>query len=482
MRIALVFGVVGQLMRQFSPVFLLPLALSVYDGDSRLAGHFAVATLATYLMGSLIGLGFRPAPVFYRSEALAVVACTWLAVAAAGAIPYGLQGLSAVDALFESMSGLTTTGATIFTDFTRYGRGLFLWRAMSQWFGGVGVIALFIVVLPRLGIAGRQLFFAEASGAPSEAISPQIRDSAYRLWLLYFLLTSTLTAGLMLTGFPLYDASLHAMTTMAAGGFSPHSLSVAGYQNAAAEWVLVPFMMLSGTSFTLLYKGLTGRPRVFWTDGEFVFYSAGIFGCTGALAVVNAGGLPDAETVRHAAFQVTSLISSTGFASTDFNLWSDQAKALLILTMVLGGCAGSAAGGPKQIRHLLVLKRVMREITHVLHPRAVLPLRYKKQPVPDEIVRAVFTLVVLYIAGYLALGLALVLLGSDMVTGFSAAIATLGNVGPGFGPAGPMGTFAGFSVPAKLLMFVGMWVGRLEIVTVLALLHSDVWRHLRWKG
>lgn len=480
MRISLVLGVVGQLMRQFSPVFLPPLALAVYDGDLSLAGHFAISSLATYLIGTLVGLGFRPAPVFYRSEALAVVSFTWLAVAVTGAIPYALQGLSAIDSLFESMSGLTTTGATIFTDFTRYGRALFLWRAMSQWFGGVGVIALFIVVLPRLGIAGRQLFFAEASGAPSEAISPQIRESAYRLWLLYLMLTSLLTALLMLTGFDLYDAGLHALTTMAAGGFSPNGLSIAGYHNAAAEWVLVPFMLLSGTSFTLLYKGLSGRPKVFWTDGEFLFYLVVICGGTAALCFVNAGGLPNLEHLRHAAFQTTSLISSTGLASTDFNLWSDSAKAVLLLVMVIGGCAGSAAGGPKAIRQLLVFKRVMREITHVLHPRAVLPLRYKKRPVPDEIVRAVYTLVVLYISGYLALGLLLVMLGSDLVTGFSAAVATLGNVGPGFGPAGPMGSFAGFNTAQKLLMVVGMWIGRLEIVTVLALLHSDVWRNLRW--
>ncbi|MDD9944811.1 MAG: TrkH family potassium uptake protein [Myxococcales bacterium] len=481
MRVTLVFGVVGQLLRRFSVAFIPPLLLGVVDEQWDLAGHFVVAALATYIIGTLAGLRFSTAPVFHRAEALAVVAFTWLSVAVFGAIPYALQGLSFVDAVFESMSGLTTTGATVFTRFERYGRALFLWRAMSQWFGGLGVIALFVVVLPRLGIAGRQLFFAEASGAPSEAISPQVRDSANRLWILYTALTTLLAGLLLLTGMPPYESVLHALTTMSAGGFSPNPQSISGYHNAAAEWVLVVFMLLSGTSFTLQYKVFTGRPFGFFRDGEFVFYlSVTLVGALG-VACVLARGTPELSHLRVAAFQATSLVSSTGFASVDYDRWSDSARAILITLMVLGGCAGSAAGGPKAIRFVLVLKRMQREITRVLHPRAVLPLRYKKRPIPDEIVRAVYSLVVLYLAGYFLLGVVLVLLGSDLVTGFSAALACLGNIGPAFGPAGPMGSFAHFSDLAKSVLVFAMWIGRLEIVAVLALLHSDVWRAIRWQ-
>jgi len=274
---------------------------------------------------------------------------------------------------------------------------------------------------------------------------------------------------------------LHAFTTMSAGGFSPNPQSIAGYQNPAAEWVLVLFMLLSGTSFTLQYKVFTGRPLGFFRDGEFMFYVS--VTCVGALSVacILAGGTPDLNHLRMAAFQATSLVSSTGFASVDYNVWSDPARALLIMLMVLGGCAGSAAGGPKAIRFLLVVKRMQREITRVLHPRAVLPLRYKKRPIPDEIVRAVYALVVLYLAGYFLFGVALVLLGSDLVTGFSAALACLGNIGPGFGPAGPMGSFADFSDLAKSVLVFAMWIGRLEIVAVLVLFHPDVWRAIRWQ-
>lgn len=482
MRLAVVLGVVGQLVRPFALVFLAPMLLALHDGDLALLAYFALTGSIALGFGSLASLRFVRPKTFHRSEALAVVAVTWLVIALIGAIPYALSGLSWIDALFESMSGLTATGATIFVDFDRFGRAIFLWRAMSQWFGGLGVIALFVVVLPRLGIAGRQLFFAEASAAPSDAISPQIRDTAGRLWRLYGALTLLVASLLMLCGLEPYAAALHALTTMSAGGFSPNGQSIAGYQNHAAEWVLVPFMMISGTSFTLLYRALTGRLRGAPGDAEFRAYAMIACGSTMLLAVILAGGAPTLDTLRLAAFQVASLGSSTGYASADYNLWSDSARAVLILVMVVGGCAGSAAGGPKVIRLLLVGKHVQREITRVLHPRAVLALRYKKQPVPDEIVRAVITLVTLYIGGYLLLGLCLVLLGSDLVTGFSAALATLGNIGPALGYAGPMGSFAGFGVASKILMVIAMWVGRLEIVAVLALLHPDVMRNLRWRG
>jgi trk system potassium uptake protein TrkH len=446
------------------------------------AFHFAAALIASLVAGTVASKGLPRAPLFRRSEALAVVAFTWLAVAAFAAIPYLFAGLGPVDALFESMSGLTTTGATILTNFSQYGRAFFLWRAMTQWFGGLGVIALFVVVLPRLGIAGRQLFFAEASGAPSEAVSPKVRHGAQRLWILYSILTALLAVLLMSAGMPVYESILHSLTTMPAGGFSPHAQSIAGYANPTAEWILVVFMLLAGTSFTLQYKVFTERFFGFLRDGEFIFYFS-IMAC-GALAVacLLAGGVPGLEHLRLGAFQAASLMSSTGFASTDYELWPDAAKAVLIVVMVVGGCAGSAAGGQKSIRVLLVAKHAIREITRVLHPRAVLPLRYKRSPIPEDIMRAVFLLVGLFVLGHFATGTLLVILGADLVTGYSAALACLGNIGPAFGPAGPMGSYADFPAASKLLLVSAMWAGRLEIVTVLALLHRDVWRHIRLRG
>jgi trk system potassium uptake protein len=484
MRLGLVISVIGQLLVSFSVVYAIPFAMCLWDQDWADAGHYLLAGLVNLAIGWVASRNFERPRVFYRAEALAVVAFTWLVVSFLAAIPFVFAGLQLEDALFEAMSGLTGTGATILTDFSGYSRGFFLWRAMTQWFGGLGVIALFVVVLPRLGIAGRQLFFAEASGAPGEAISVHVRDAASKLWMLYVLLTLLCVVGLWLTGMPVYDAICHALTAVSAGGFSPNGSSLAGYANPRAEWLLVGFMFLAGASFPLQVKVYSGDWKGFYRDGEFMFY-LGVNAVVGLLVAVALMGMPGmsgwTEAFRLAFFQSTSLSSGTGFASADYAQWNDPAQALLVLIMLVGGCAGSAAGGAKCIRHLLVSKHLFREITQVLHPRAVLPIVYKNHLVPAEIMRAVFTLCFLYAGGYFLLGIILTITGNDPITGFTAALSCLGNIGHGLAEVGPMGSFAGFSPQNKLLLTGAMWVGRLEIVTVLALLHPDVWMNIQLK-
>lgn len=481
MRLLPVIGVIAELVSLFAIAFAGPALMALWDMHWEELALFAGPMLVAFLFGRLARRAPALTGVIYRSEALTVVAGTWLVIAGIGAVPYVFSGMRPIDALFESMSGFTTTGATVLTDFKAHGRAFYLWRAMTQWFGGLGVIALFVVVLPRLGIAGRQLFFAEATRAPAEAVSPSAQMSARRLWILYTALTVVLGLLLHWVGMEPYDAVVHALSTLSSGGFSPHSDSITTFTNPLIEWILCPFMILAGTSFTLLYRVVTGRPLALLRDGEFLFYLLTIGLSTTALTFALARDTPSVEHLRHGLFQVASLISSTGYASTDYNLWGDDARAILILVMVIGGCAASSAGGPKVIRWVLVLKHIVREITRVLHPRAVIPVRYKGQPVADDIMRSVFMLVVLYLAGHFLLGIALMLRGADMALAFSASIACLGNIGPAFGPAGPMGSFAVFDDVSKLLLIGGMWVGRLEIVTVLALLHPDVWRKLRWR-
>lgn len=483
MRLRIVLSLVGQLLRLFSVAFAIPVLLAFWDGQPVPAVRFIVSGLTCFSVGTLLAARGL-ATTFHRAEALAVVALTWVFVALAAAVPYLLYGLSVEDALFESMSGLTTTGATVLSDFSKFDRPFFLWRALTQWFGGLGVIALFVVVLPRLGIAGRQLFFAEASTAPGEAVSPQVRKSAERLWILYSALTLLLTALLYFAcDWPLFDAFANALTTLAAGGFSPNPDSIAGYNSPRAEWLIALFMVLSGTSYTLQYRALvTRRVQTLLKDGEFVLYTSAIFSIAALLSIGLADGIPGLEELRTGLFQTASLMSSTGFASTDYNQWRDPQRGLLIFAMLIGGCAGSAAGGPKVVRLLLVLKHLAREIRHTLHPRAVMAIRYKGRPVSRDIMRAVFTLTTLYTVGHLVIGGLLVLMGNDLVLGFSSALACLANVGPALGVAGPMGNFAGFSTGAKLVLSVAMWIGRLEIVTVLALFHPDVLRLLCWTG
>ncbi|MEL6349402.1 MAG: TrkH family potassium uptake protein, partial [Myxococcota bacterium] len=403
MRLLLVSSIIGQLLRLFTFAFLPPALFALYEQDLWSLASFVVSGLLCWGIGAIASLRFERPRVFYRAEALAVVAFSWLTISAVSAVPYLFDGLSLEDALFESMSGLTTTGATIFTDFD-HPRPLFLWRSMTQWVGGLGVIALFVVILPRLGIAGRQLFFAEASSAPGEAVSPQVRQAARYLWLLYVMMTALCVILLVWAGMSFYEAVCHSMTTLAAGGFSPNGESILGYHNPTVEWILTVFMFLAGASYPLQLKVYTGDLLGFFKDGEFVFYMGVNVVCIFLLSLILVkGGAGDWASLRLAAFQVTSLGSSTGFASIDYNLWSDAAKAILVLIMLVGGCAGSAAGGPKCIREVLVFKHILREFKQVLHPRAVLPLLYKGLAVPRDVMRAVFTLVGLYLTGYLGL-------------------------------------------------------------------------------
>lgn len=480
MRLRTVLGVVGRLVLLFSPAFGVPFLLALAQARYAGAGGFFVGGLLAAGCGAAISRGAPRPSVLHRNEAMAVVASTWLLVSVFAALPFLVYGLSLPDALFESMSGFTTTGATVLTDFSLYDDAFYLWRAMTQWFGGVGVIALFVVVLPQLGIAGRQLFFAEASGAPGEGVSPSIRESAQKVWLLYGALTALCMGLLMACGMTFYEGVVHAMATLAAGGFSPNGASVAGYQNPGAEWVLVVFMFLGGASFPLQLKVGTQGLRVLRDDDEFVAYLGFTVAGALALAFLVAGGPPGEEHLRAGFFQSASIISSTGFASVDYNLWGDPARAVILILMVVGGCAGSAAGGAKVVRHLIVGRAILREVRQVLHPRAVIPLRYKDQPIADKVLRAVVALVTLYVGIVFVVGCVLVFLGSDPITAFSAAMACTGNIGPGFDLVGPMGNYAGFSDAGTILLTAAMWLGRLEIFTVLALLHPEAWRDTRF--
>lgn len=482
MRIPVVAALIGELLLYFAAAFGPPLVMALGDGNYRSATGFAVAMGISLALGTAAHTAFRRWRDIrlHRFEALATVSMTWATLGFVASIPYHFYGLSWTDGLFETISGLTTTGATILVDFGAYDRAFFLWRAMTQWFGGLGVIALFVVVLPRLGIAGRQLFFAEASDASGENLRPQVRQAAARLWLLYVGLTAACTLGLALSGMSAYDAVCHAFATLAAGGFSPNALSIAGYDNPAAEWVLIVFMLLAGSSFTLLYRTLTSKPSAPLYDVEFkAFWGVAIAG--GLLLAWSHAGSLGADSVRTGLFQAASLISSTGFASTDYNLWDDRSKAIIVVIMLVNGCAGSAAGGPKVVRLLIFAKYIAQSITRTLHPDAILPYKWQGSVMSGRVMRSIIALVVLYFVGYGVIGALVVVQGVELETGFVAAIACLGNIGPAFGIAGPMGSYAEFPDGVKLTLTAAMWIGRLEIVTVLVLFHPDFLRTIRWR-
>jgi trk system potassium uptake protein TrkH len=396
------------------------------------------------------------------------------------------------------MSGFTTTGATILRDFTLYSRGLFFWRAMTQWFGGMGVLALFIAVLPALAVAGRQLFFAEAPGPSEERLFPRVRNTAIALWTLYAGLTLLEVIALTAVGMPLYDSICNSFTTLAAGGFSPNPFSIGGYQNAAAEWVIIVFMFLAGANYSLQFQAVRGRPGKLFKDEEFRVYVGFIFGAAiilffalnafsrslpaGYATSDGAGVLEGAgifTLIRQSIFQVLTILTTTGFATDDFNLWSDQGRMVLLLLMFVGGCAGSAGGGPKVVRHWLMAKAAFRELLRALHPRVVKPIRLGGRVVPTEIIRTITAFMLLYLLVFTFSVLVVCGQGARLLTGITASIATLGNIGPGFGAVGPMANYADLPNLSKLVLFANMWIGRLEIMTVLVLLQPDVWKSIR---
>jgi len=485
MRLSKVVCLIGLLLRPLGLAFVLPCVVSLIYGErSEALGFMAVALLTsgTGHLFCLIG-GRRFDDDLRRVEGCAVVAGAYLAVALIGAIPYLWAGLGFPDALFEAMSGLTATGATIFDDFSRYGRGLFFWRALSQWLGGMGVIALFIAVLPRLAIGGRQLFFAEAPGPTDEKLTPQIRKTAAALWWLYVGLTLAEILALRLVGMPLYDSVCHALTNIAAGGFSPSPLSIMGYNSPAIEWVIILFMFLAGTSFLLQFRALR-CPSVFLKDEEFKVYTGLVViaaACLALLVWYDTGG-SEVFALRTGLFQALSILTTTGYASADFQTWNDQAKVVLVVLMFVGGCAGSAAGGQKIVRFLLMFRYAGAELRRMLHPQAMLPVKLGGRVIPEDVMRAIFVFILFNFMVLVICTLVLVAFGADFVTGATASLATLGNVGPGLGAVGPMSNYAGLHAVSKITLTAAMWIGRLEVMTVLVFFQTEVWRNASWRG
>lgn len=478
MRILVVVQTTGAFLRFFSLMFLAPLGVSLIYGERYDAAVFLGSAVLSAIAGHVMTRGRQTrTDDLKRVEGLAIVAGSWLLLSWSAAIPYLAAGMGPIDAMFESMSGMTTTGATVMRDFSDYGRGLFFWRSLTQWLGGMGVIALFVAVLPRLGIGGRQLFFAEAPGPTDEKLTPQIRKTAAALWTVYVVLTVAQFIALVLVGMPVFDSACHALTTLAAGGFSPNPLSIAGYANPAAEWVIIFFMFAAGANFALHYRTMRGEGGAFPRDEEFRAYVGIVLVGTLLLVVFLRPEIPGfLDRLRHGLFQTLTILTTTGYASADFQLWNEQARMVLLLLMFIGGCAGSAAGGPKIVRQVLIARYTLLELRRTLHPRGVLPVKLGGRVVPEDVMRGVLVFFLFYLLVFAVCTLVVSALGSDLLTALTASIACLGNIGPGFNAVGPMANFADLHPISKIVLTVAMWVGRLEVLTVLALLRPEVWR------
>ena len=410
-----------------------------------------------------------------RREALLAVLLLWLIVPLTGAIPYTVSGgMSLASAIFESMSGFTATGATAILDFDALSPSLFLWRGLTQWFGGIGIIVLFIAVLPQLAIAGRQLFFAEVPGPTDDRLAPRLRTTAGAVITVYLGLTALCCAAYLVAGQPAFDAVVHAFTTVAAAGFSPEPRSFESF-SPVVHWVAIVFMMLAGVNFVLQFRVLQGRPHTLLRDREFRAYLA-IIGVGGTLVTLFL--LPEyalVDAVRHGFFQVLSILTTTGYASVDYGLWEPRAQVILLVLMFVGGSAGSAAGGVKIVRWLIIGKNTAREVRRSLHPRGVFPVRIGERIVPEEVLRSVAAFITLYVGLFAFSTVVLVVLGADFVTGTTASMATIGNVGPGLGEVGPMGSYGVLHPASQALLSFNMYAGRLEILTVFVLAAPSWW-------
>jgi trk system potassium uptake protein TrkH len=480
MRTGLVISILGFLLVVNGILMLTALPFSLVYGGSDLQS-IGMASAITILAGLALWLGFRKTDVELRMrEAFAIVTLGWVVVSLFGSLPFLLSGAipSFTDAYFETMSGYSTTGASILTNIEAMPHGLLYWRSMTQWIGGMGIILLSVAILPLLGVGGMQLFQAEVPGVTVDKISPRLSQTAKILWGVYALLTSFQLALLWYGGMSFFDSLCHSFSTVATGGFSTKNASIAHYQSPFIEYVVIVFMFLAGASFALHFQALRGNLAQYVKNNEFMFYVALVLLATvGVLAVFPAGdGLNIEERFRASLFQTVSIMTTTGYVTFDYEVWLPAGQLLLLLLMFNGACAGSTAGGMKLVRILLLLKNSIAEITKLVHPKAVIPVRFNGKSVPQGIISEVLAFFVLYITIFVAASLLMTLVGLDILSAAGSVAATLGNVGPGIGSVGPLDNYSHIPDVGKWILAACMLIGRLEIFTVLVLFSSAFWR------
>ncbi|RJQ70719.1 MAG: TrkH family potassium uptake protein [Desulfobacteraceae bacterium] len=482
MRWGFILYIVGSLLFFLGFSMLLPLVFGIYYGDNSIAPLLKAAGW-TVSAGVLLFVGFRKQreTSIRQREGMAIVALGWTAVGLFGALPFYLagDGWSFVDAFFESVSGFTTTGASILTDVEAMPAGLLMWRSFIQWLGGMGIIVLSIAILPFLGVGGMQLYKAEVPSPVPDKLKPRIRETAKVLWKVYALFSLAEVLLLMLGGMRFFDALCHAFTTMPTGGFSTQNASFAQFDSLYLDGVVMFFMILAGINFSLHYQMLRGRPLAFWRDGECRFFLAVVM----VLAVLVTWDLYRfsvysslGQALRYGAFQVVSILTTTGYATADYERWPAMSQLILLACMFLGASAGSTGGGMKCLRIMLCFKYCYKEMFLLVHPRAVTTIKIGGRSVSEDIMRSVLGFLALYVALFGLSAIVLAGLGVDFVTAFGAVAATIGNIGPGFGSVGPAENYAHLPYAAKWLLIWCMLLGRLEIFTVLIFLMPEFWR------
>ncbi len=480
MRIRVVLHYLGLVIVIIGLAMLLPLGWSIYFGEAD-TPDFAVSTAISLGLGLFL---WRLAPAakggMSRREAIILVAGSWLAASLFAALPYQLSGAlpNFLDAYFEAMSGFTTTGASVFTSLAGQYQGILLWRSLTQWLGGMGIITLFVAFFPVLGMGAAYLVEAEA-GLQTEKLTARIRDTANRIRLIYIGFSVLETVALLAAGLSIFDALTVTFSTISTGGFAPTDLSIGTYNSPIVEGIVILFMIMGATNFGIHYLILWRRQlSSLFKNAEFRLYMTIL---AGAVIIISLDllfnlGLPVSEAFRLSGFNTVSISTTTGFATADFNAWPTLSKAVLLILMVIGGSAGSTAGGIKAVRFLVLIKYVYRRIILALHPRAVIPIRVGETALPEGIVSGFIGMSVLYIFTAAIAFLLLSAVGLDQVTSISAVLTNLGTCGPGLGLVGPMSNYALIPPLGKGVLIFCQLAGRLELFTLLLLFTPTFWR------
>ncbi len=482
MNFQIVLSILGRLLIVFSSAMVIPLTLAVINEDSsRMAFLFSI--FITILLGlifmkqkkiSVRGIGAK--------EAIATVAAAWVLITILSALPYSLSGVvpTYIDALFEASSGLTTTGASVISDVESLPASILLWRSMTQWLGGMGIIVLFIILLPT-GIGAVHLFNAEVPGPVSERIMPRIRDTALILWKIYIFLTMVLILLLWLAGMGFFDAINHAFTTMATGGFSTKNTSIAYFDSLLIETIISFFMILAGVNFGVFLLILSKKSLKPFRNTELLTYLMIII--TAIFAIAASLWLGAGQSIqyafRYALFQVASIATTTGYATADFDAWPSLAKIVLLVLMFIGGCAGSTAGGMKVSRIILLVKSFRSDLKKIIQPHEVTCIQLDGKPVDTNILNRVGVFFFIYILFFVLASIIMAGTGLEPFDAMSAAAATLGSIGPGFGVVGPTTTYAGISLFGKFILTICMLLGRLEFFTLLIIINPEFWTKRR---
>lgn len=487
MSVSSVLHVLGRLCLVFAGLLMVPLLMVAIEGTgsglSEGPGHaFLLSAAAAGILGlTLVVVFSKNLAEFDFEEGFAVVTFAWLLFMALGALPYWLSGAipNPVDACFESLSGLSTTGASILSDPAALGRPLLLWRALTHWVGGMGIVVLSIAILPALGAGGNFLFQAETSGAGSEKLMPRIRDVAKLLWAVYAGLTMASFLSLWAAGMGPFDALCHAFATVATGGFGTRSDSLASF-GPAVQWVTVICMVFAGLNYILVYRAMLGRPGDLWRSTEArVWLGILLLASATCFTVLflredNSEGIE--ALLRGAVFTVVSTCSTTGFATVDFGAWPMALQVVILLLMLSGACAGSTSGAAKVSRHLIWAKAAWREVQRLLRPTGVFVVRVEGRQITESVVNRSVAYLVFYLGAACAGTLLLALIGVGGIESLSSMVTCLSGVGPGLGTLGPSSNFAAVPTAGKTLLMGAMLLGRLEFFAVFALLSPLAWR------